>query len=299
MGMDEGANGTTGPIDFPLDNLKDEEWNVDASALALAGAFNAVALPANLPAGIRIHLEQRIEDARLAAIESGFAQAGNNDIDNPASREAREKAKVDAALDYLADIVEDEKRRHGEEWDRSRVTVGNVAMSGEEWDGAYELLSDPAQRQKLIDRMTRTKGWSQDRAEKAADDALTLAQIAQREKDGTITPADKSNADEITRRNPDAAETLKEAARMNRDRGYGASLNETSVERSALTAQSDSAFFRNEQIAAAPTDPAFTVAPNLVANFDAARSAPIAKPVQLADAKVTPVSPGLDLNATF
>ncbi len=279
MGMDEAANGTTGPIDFPLDNLKDEEWKGDASAFALAGAFNAVALPANLPADIRVHLEQRIEDDRQAAIESGFAQAGNNDIGNPASRQAREKAKADAALNYIADIVEDDKRRREEEWDRSRITIGSVAMSGEEWDGAYELLSDPAQRQKIIDRMTRTKGWSQDRAAKAADDALTLAQIAQREKDGTITSADKANGNEITRRNPDAVVMVKEAARMKSERGFDTSLDNRQLEQSAFMATS-SAAIGTADIAATPTDPAFAAAPDLTASFLAARAEQLAMSAQ-------------------
>jgi len=249
------------------------------TAYAVAAEFGAAAFPPNMPAWLCESLERNATLARQAEGSERFFNPATIDAADPKSREQREKEANERATETITAIVADERRRQEAEWDRSHVAIGGIELTGEEWDQAYELLFDPAQRQKLIDRMTRTKGWSKDRADKAANDALTLAQIAQREKDGTITSADRTRAEGITRRNPDAAEMVKEAARMKNDRGFDQSHDSGSLKQSAFVTQG-SATVGTAEIAAAPTDPALKGAPDLTARFESARAEQLAKPAQ-------------------
>ncbi len=149
--------------------------------------------------------------------------------------EQEEEEKVGQAFD----TVEEVRRKNEELWDKSNHTIGNIEMSGEEWDEAYENLSDPDKRAQIKQALMKKKGWSEERAKKATEDALRLAQIAQKEKDGTITAADKAEAEQIARDNPDAAVAVKLASSENMNlkaaaspQYQGANLSENTSTRS-------------------------------------------------------------------
>jgi hypothetical protein len=287
----------TGAINFTFDDSNGTGSEVDAETYvsAAAVAFNNAALPPAMPDWLKdtiradaAEIVQSLQNEEVRRTEARLRRDGEDD-------------NLDAMWQTVA---RDQRER---EWDQSRVAVGGIAMSGEEWDSAYELLSDPKMRDRLIQSMKRRKGWSPDRAEKAADDALTLAQIAQRKKDGTITPADEAKAGEITRRNPDAVEMVREAARMKEDRGYGAGADASVSTKSYLTGDVGATTTEYQTLVKASaanvmvgSDPAFTSAPSLISRFDAARDAAVAKP---ADAPAKPVEPQmvaqLDMNGPF
>lgn len=278
----------TGTIDFPPDREHDDGREVDAetNVSAAALAFNGAALSGTLPDWLKDALLDRAEQIRDAA--------GDLIIDNRMRpndmrlRQVKTNAEDDDNLSQLAQIVQQEWQQRERDWDRSRVEIGNMAMSGEDWDAAYEFLSDPKMRDSLIDRMTRTKGWTKDRAEKAADDALTLAQIAQRKKDGTSTATDHDKAEEITRRNPDAVEMVKQAAQEKLERGLSTEADASSPTQSVLSgditsassgyqdAMKNAASVANKRVG---NDAAFASAPDLASHFDEARKVALATPV--------------------
>lgn len=303
-----GGPADTGTIDFDSDDGQDTGIEVDAATIVAAAVFNAVAMPSGMPDFQRASIERRADETREAAVEAGFVKASAGDLIDGRTREQRQKDAADEAQSYLASfIAQEERRRREEAWDASRVAIGGVAMSGEEWDAAYEFLSDPKMRERLVQSMTRTKGWSKDRAEKAADDALTLAQIAQKKKDGTITAADETKATEITRRNPDAAEMVKEAARMKAGRGYDADVTTSGSAISFLSDDAGTATSEYQNLVKASAarmkagdDSAFTSAPSLVSHFEAARDAPIVKPVAEPPKPVSPLLVAqLDVSGPF
>lgn len=118
-------------------------------------------------------------------------------------------------------------------WDQSRVNVGGVELSGEEWDRALENLSDEKTRQEIEDDLTEEYGGDRRRAKKALADAMELAKIAARVKNGTATAADTQRAADINRNNPDAGDAIKQAA----DRTEGFKPAARAVENSRLEAQ--------------------------------------------------------------
>jgi hypothetical protein len=273
MGMDEDKGQET-PINFTRENIKDSEWKVDPAVYTAARIFNAVALPDDMPDFIKEAIEAKAEQARISAQEAGFVAPDTNRLIDGKTLQERERDKDEETRLYVASIIEEDRRERERVWDNSQVKIGTVAMSGEEWDGALELLSDPRLRDQLIQTMTRKKGWTQDRAEKAADDALILARLAQKEKDGTMTAADRAQADDITRRNPDAAVMVKEAARVNQERGMSTEADYSASAQSALSSDIASvARSRQNAVKDMATDKTFASAPTLASHFDEARNA--------------------------
>jgi hypothetical protein len=117
-------------------------------------------------------------------------------------------ANEDEGVEMLSEAGEQAER----EWDRSRVNVGGIEMSGEEWDKALEVLSDEEKRQKVEDELTEEYGGDRKRAKKATTDALELARLAKKRENGTSTAADKQREDEIVRNNPDVGDAAKIAS---------------------------------------------------------------------------------------
>lgn len=297
MGMDEGTEGGRPSNNLQRDNSKDAERQVVAIADAIAPSlvFNNVALPPNLPDHLKSALLTKADQAREAAIDAGFVRPSAIDGVASISREERQRREDEKNTEYLGVVMAQEERRR-REWEQSQITIGGVAMSGEEWDDAYQLLSDPRLRDQLVQNVMRKKGWSQDRAEKAADDALTLAQIAQKEKDGTMTSADRARADDTARRNPDAAVMAKEAAEFSHSRGLEVEGRTTLSSQSRLSGDikiATNAQIESVQNAASEIhegdDHAFASAPSLGSAFDAARNAALASQVE--EAKVKPLPP--------
>lgn len=307
MGMDEDKGQET-PINFTRDDIKDSEWKVDPAVYTAARIFNAVALPDDMPDFIKEAIEAKAEQARISAQEAGFVAPDTNRLINGKTIQEREREKDEETRLYVASIIEEDRRERERVWDNSQVKIGTVAMSGEEWDGALELLSDPRLRDQLIQNMTRKKGWTQGRAEKAADDALILARLAQKEKDGTMTAADEAKADDITRRNPDAAVMVKEAARTHQELGIETGIDQSASAASNLSGDITLAATARRNAVNDMTvdmtvsgDKAFASAPTLAAHFDEARNATLVRRMDEPANKPLPSQPvtKADMNTPF
>lgn len=127
------------------------------------------------------------------------------------SPEQRKKEEAEDALRDAVENAQDRARERERAWDEARHRLGGVTLTGAQWDGVLAALSDEATRAAIEDALTRQYEGDRARAKKATTDALELAQIAQRVKNGTATEADERRATEITTANPDAATALKVA----------------------------------------------------------------------------------------
>ena len=75
-------------------------------------------------------------------------------------------------------------------WDKSMHSVAGMNLTGEEIDGMIDILNDPVQRQKLIERRAKEKGISVQEAEQDFDNAQMALELT-KEKDrnhGTLSP---------------------------------------------------------------------------------------------------------------
>ena len=152
MGMVTGTTNTTGPINFPRDDIEENGRKVDAIASAIAPAlvFNAVAFPPNLPDHVRTALAAKADMARNVAAEAGFVRPT---LDRPAdgkTPEERAKDRDDQLLSYAAQTLEEiEVRRQREEasyqeWRQGSHTYAGQTMDGEDWHRAMNWFRDPS-----------------------------------------------------------------------------------------------------------------------------------------------------------
>lgn len=265
------------------------------------------------------------------AIEINERKERNEDrLAEDLRRTERRREKEEKAQDDFESSVERMERQ--QKWERQVQSIGGVEMTGAEWDEALETVSDPVKKQKLLSHLMRKNGWSKERAEKAVNGAEELALIAQKEKDGTITAADRERANEITRTNPDAAVALKAASkrdfmneqslgaeRQARDASWDGSSersaaqldNNAAAAQSSLVAWSSIENGRSTTSAAKLADTGagdakaaerpFASAPDLKKDFEEAK----AKPADAPSPEAAPAAPApqvmakADLNSAF
>ena len=81
------------------------------------------------------------------------------------------KKKDDEWGDFVEahEWVREQRERMEEEWDRTRHNIAGMQMTGAEIDSLSDFMSDPVNRQKIIERRAREKGISVEQAEKEFD----------------------------------------------------------------------------------------------------------------------------------
>lgn len=227
-GLSQLFNMLSGADDVP-ENETSKEYQSLGELYGAGGAKND---------GVRMatNFAQR-DDGNFASLATkGSGAGGGNTVVNGiqyVNGKPVNDASEDEGVEMLSEAGEHAERERERLWDQSQVNVGGIEMSGEEWDKVLEALSDEEKRQEIEDELTEEYGGDRKRAKKAITDALELARIAEKIKNGTATAADRQRAIDIKTNNPDATGALKVAA----DRSDGERAAPAAVAENRLTAQ--------------------------------------------------------------
>lgn len=219
-------------LDEKLDEADELNPNkINTADLIMASSFNDFASPTGFSLANHNKIRNADKYADYSISQGGGRVTEVNGIAYVNGKAIDDDEENDEALESFKDQVDELNEKL---WDQKSVTIGGVSMSGEEWDQVHEALTNPVKRRQIQEALMREKGWDEKRSKKAIDDALILAQIAQEEKNGTITPARRAQADQIARDNPDAVTALKTAndysKGMDNDNNPSNSQSENTIE---------------------------------------------------------------------
>lgn len=216
--------------------------DVDTATNVAAKFFNDLPLNVSFARAARIESEaemaQRLEGAENftnAAILRG--QPGRYDDDDLEDDRSSSKIFIRSALDQ----IKREQERQREEHMRSMATFAGVAMTGAQWQGMSEALSqDSPLRRWLIDRMKRDGKTEREAEELARQMGRAAAIMAKPE--GERTSDERAFLDRVEQ-NPDMHRYLDAADRFGRDPAAAVSadtntaMNGTNID--SVSAQAD------------------------------------------------------------
>ncbi|MBJ7443779.1 MAG: hypothetical protein JHD32_05585 [Sphingobium sp.] len=206
--MVTGTTNTTGPINFPRDDIEENGRKVDAIASAIAPSlvFNAVAFPPNLPDHVRTALAAKADMARNVAAEAGFVRPT---LDRPAdgkTPEERAKDRDDQLLSYAAQTLEEiEVRRQREEasyqeWRQGSHTYAGQTMDGEDWHRAMNWFRDPSNVADWEDAMMAKTGQSRDEVRQTGGKMKRFYDLMEKDARGSMNADERA---EFTKLNED------------------------------------------------------------------------------------------------
>lgn len=219
------------PIDLPLDNTKDTERQVDASAYALAAVFGSVALPLGMPDYRKAAILDRAEQDRDAAgdmVIDNRMHAGPEQL-----RRKQEEVESDDTISQYVQFGEQRQREQREraEWSQKRSTVGSVTMNGAEWAQLADRLRENGDlRQKLIETFER-RGATHEEAVTRVDLVAEAAHVA------SIPPNQRTEEQRALMDDPRIASDLETADSLNQEFAPGHAAGSLSERFEAASAQ--------------------------------------------------------------
>jgi len=173
-------------------------------------------------------------------------------------------ANEDEGAELMSEMGEQSGRDRERIWDEQKHGVAGMELTGEEIDGMIEMLNDPAQRQKLIERRAKEKGISEKEAAADFDKAERLLKLTKLRETGKLTPAQEAEWTQLNN-DPKTRDTAEFLEKMASEREV------THINPNARVSQSDKAGAVNA--GADALDQAFATAPVLRTDFAEAKAA--------------------------
>lgn len=227
------------------------EPTIDIGTAVYALAFNAVALPPNLPEAIR----QRIEESAAREREA----LGPADALAFETRGRREEDERKKDSDRKMEVLEEVERQR-EEWARTSHSFGSVTRTGAEWQELSQDLRSGELRNWLLVQIM-ADGHSRADAERIADKARDIAGIIATP-ESLRTPEQRRDMAEADR-DPQLRRYLDMADRHSRE------MHGPDIARNEAAASTDTMASLDARTGAIAD---FPNAPNLAAEFLAAQA---------------------------
>ena len=234
------------------------------ATLAMSAVFNDVALPPGF-------LERYSELITWMNRVAGDLSIGNGagTVDEKTKQERQEEAdqkSQDAFRDQLEFIERQQEQEREAAWDRQKHDFAGMDLTGEEIDSIIDVMSDPAKRQKLIERRAKEKGISVQEAEEDVDKAQRYGELFKKHEKGTAT-ADEEKEYGVLKSDQAVEETIKSARAVALEDTVGpATVASQKAQTSARTSESVA-------VRANMLDVPFSTAPALKEEFAEAKGA--------------------------
>lgn len=187
MGIDDPA--TDRPIDQRRDSKPETEAMVDASALALAATFGAVAFPPDMPDHIKDAILKRAEQAREAA---GPFVIDNNRPSKNSDRDASEER--DDALMQLTQMLQQQRREAESEaaWLASSHSYAGQTLSGEDWKRMRDWFGNEDNVAQWEDAMMAETGQSREEVRQTGGKMKRFYDLMDKDAKGTLTANERT-----------------------------------------------------------------------------------------------------------